>query len=211
MVSQSSLFQPAPARARSVRHRLLTSIGILLAGLGLTYAPFPLTTRTVVVVSGTELQEVLPTLKQKFERQNSGIQLELKFQGSRELINRYLDDRNDFQPTVLIPANQELLDELGDRWRTQNGSEPFYDPPRPISKTRMVGIAWPERGKVLFPTGEFSWQRLEQALKVGNWSAIGGPTAWGSFDLLMGDPARSNGGQLTMSLWAQATLGGYSA
>jgi len=187
---------------------VLTSTGIILAALGLTYAPLPGLEQTVVVVSGTELQEPLQALETKFEQENPTIDLELEFQGSQDIVNRYVDDRNDFKPTVLIPANGELLKELGDRWRTQNTSEPFYDPPRPIAKTILVGVVWPERGKQLFPQGRFQWQRLEQAMQVGNWSAIGGPGNWGSFDFVTTDPTRSNSGQLTLSLWAQSELGG---
>jgi ABC-type molybdate transport system substrate-binding protein len=187
--------------------RLFTSLGIILAALGLAYAPLPGVNRTLIIVGGTELQEPLQALEPEFERQNPNIQLELKFQGSQEMINRYLDNRNDFKPAVLIPANGELIDELGDRWRTQNQSDPFYDQPRPVAKTSLVAIAWAERGKVLFPDGKFSWQRLEKAMQAGNWAAIGGPANWGSFDFVLTDPTRSNSGQLTLSLWAEADLG----
>lgn len=188
--------------------RMLTSMGILLASLGLAYAPLPGTQQTIVVVSGTELQEPLQTLQVEFEKQHPDIKLELKFQGSQDMVNRFLDNQNDFKPTVLIPANGEILTELRDRWRTQNGSDPFYQDPRPIAKTLLVGIAWPERGKVLFPDGQFRWNRLEQAMQAGNWGAIGGSPNWGSFDFLTTNPTRSNSGQLTLSLWAQSKLGG---
>ncbi len=187
---------------------VLISTGIILAALGLTYAPLPGLEQTVVVVSGTELQEPLQALEAKFEQENPDIDLELEFQGSQDMVNRYLDDQNDFNPTVLIPANGEILEELGDRWQTQNNSEPFYDSPRPIAKTMLVGVAWPERGKILFPDGRFQWQRVEQAMQGGSWSAIRGPGNWGSFDFVTTDPTRSNSGQLTLSLWAQSELGG---
>lgn len=163
------------------------------------------------MVSGTELQEPLQALETKFEQENSPIDLKLEFQGSQGIVNRYVDDQNDFKPTVLIPANGELLKELRDRWRTQNHSEPFYGSPRPIAKTILVGVAWSERGKQLFPQGRFQWQRLEQAMQAGNWSAIRGPGTWGSFDFVATDPTRSNSGQLTLSLWAQSELGGLDS
>lgn len=191
------------------RRSVLVSIGIILVALGLTYAPIPGLQQTVVVVSGTELQEPLQALETKFEQEHPSIQLNLEFQGSQDIINRYLDDQNDFNPAVLIPANAEIVKELGDRWRTQNNnSEPFYDPPRAVAKTILVGIAWPERGKQLFPDGRFRWQRVEQAMQANNWAAIGGADNWGSFDFVMTDPTRSNSGQLTLSLWAQSKLGG---
>lgn len=190
------------------RRSVLASSGIILAALGLAYAPLPGLQQTVVVVSGTELQEPLQALEAKFEQDYPNIQLDLKFQGSQDIVNKYIDDQNDFNPTVLIPANGELLQELGDRWQTQNNSDPFYDAPRAVAKTILVGIAWPERGKQLFPDGRFRWQRVEQAMQAANWAAIGGSSNWGSFDFVTTDPTRSNSGQLTLSLWAQSRLGG---
>lgn len=194
----------APAKNRNI----LISVGMILGVLGLTYAPIPGTNKTVVVVSGTELAEPLQALAAKFEQQNPQIQLELKFQGSQDIVNNFVDHKNDFTPAVLIPANGEILTELRDRLRANEDSEPFYGSPRPIAKTILVGIVWSERGKVLFPDGRFRWLRLEQAMLAGDWAAIGGNSSWGSFDFLTTDPTRSNSGQLTLSLWAQSKLGG---
>lgn len=191
---------------RFKRRSLLISLGIIALALTLTFAPVPGLQQTVTIVSGTELQEILPQLVRKFEQTHPSIKLELKFQGSQDVIDRYLDDQNDFTPTILIPANGELLTELNDRWRAQNGSAAFYDAPRPIAKTLMVGIAWSDRGKVLFPDGQFNWSRLEQALQKKTWNAIGGTPDWGSLDLVLTDPTRSNSGQLALGLWAQSKL-----
>ncbi|MEB3358254.1 MAG: substrate-binding domain-containing protein [Synechococcales bacterium] len=188
--------------------RLITSLGIVVAAAGLAYAPTPGLERTVTVVSGTELQEPLQALEAQFEQAHPDIKLDLKFQGSRDIVNNYLDDNNDFDPTVIIPANGELLEELGDRWQAQEGSDPFYDAPQPIAKTMLVGIAWSERGAVLFPNSRFDWQRVEAALTAGTWGDFGGASNWGSFDLVITDPARSNSGQLALSLWSQDELGG---
>jgi ABC-type molybdate transport system substrate-binding protein len=187
------------------RNSLLTSLGIILASLGFTYAPIPGFKQTILIVSGTELQEIMPELAAKFEQENSHIDLELKFQGSQEMANKFLDEKNDFKPTMLIPANGEILKEFSSRWRVQNNnSEPFYDLPKPVAKTILVGIAWPERGKVIFPNGHFEWSRIEQAMLAGSWDKIGGQKSWGSFDFVMTDPTRSNSGQLTLSLWAES-------
>lgn len=195
-------------KSKNRRNRLLISIGIIMAALGITYVPLPGLQRTIVVVSGTELQEPLLLLEQQFERAYPAIQVDLKFQGSQDIINNYIDDSNDFTPTVLIPANGELLTELSDRWRAQYEGEPFAADPQPVAKTMLVAIAWPERGKTLFPNGRFRWERLEAALQAGNWSGIGGSSNWGSFDFVLTDPTRSNSGQLTLSLWARSQVGG---
>jgi ABC-type molybdate transport system substrate-binding protein len=195
--------QPPKIKRRS----LLISLGIIAAALALAFAPLPGLQHDVVVISGTELQEILPTLEAKFEQANPSINLDLRFQGSQDLVNNYIDDKNDVTPSVLIPANGELLSELSDRWRAQNNDSAFYEPPRPIAKTILVGLAWADRGQVLFPDGQFQWPRLEAGLKAANWGAIGGAADWGSFDLVTTDPTRSNSGQLTLALWAQSKLG----
>lgn len=193
---------------RRNRRSLLMSLSIIAIALGATYAPVLGSQQRVVVVSGTELQEPLEQLEDQFEQAYPSIQLDLEFRGSQDIINDYIDDQTEIDPAILIPANGELLDELSDRWQVQYDSNPFYESPRPIVKTMLVGIAWPERGDVLFPTGEFDWSRLQTALEAGSWNAIGGSADWGSFDFAITDPTRSNSGQLTLSLWAQATLGG---
>ncbi|HEY9662570.1 MAG TPA: substrate-binding domain-containing protein [Allocoleopsis sp.] len=189
------------------RRSLLISLGILACALVLTFAPLPGFQQTVTVVSGTELQEVLPILKTQFEQDHPNIKLDLKFQGSQDLVNNYIDDKNDFTPTLLIPGNVELISELEQRWQSPTSSPAFYNTPQPIAKSLLVGVAWADRGKILFPGGKFDWNRLEQALQQQNWGAIGGNANWGSFDWVMTDPERSNSGQLTLALWAQAKLG----
>ncbi len=187
--------------------KIIASLGIAIASVGLAYAPLPGLTQRITVVSGSELQEPLAVLEERFEAANPNIDLAIVIQGSQDIVNNYLDDANDFTPTVLIPANGELLDELADRWRTQVGSEPFYEDPQPIAKTMLVAVVWPERGQTLFPNDTFDWNRLETAVNQGNWSALGGDATWGSFDLMTTDPTRSNSGQLTLALWSQAKLG----
>ncbi|ESA34406.1 abc transporter substrate-binding protein [Leptolyngbya sp. Heron Island J] len=182
----------------------VTSLAIIVASAGLAYAPLPGVNQSITIVSGSELQEPLKLLETRFEQQNPSIQINLEFQGSQDIVNKYIDDKNDFEPTVLIPANGQLLDELSQRWQAQYGDEPFYETPQPIAKTMLVAVSWPERAKALFPDGEFQWQRLEDAMAGSNWDKIGGNAAWGSFDFVTTDPTRSNSGQLTMSLWSQS-------
>ena len=203
--------QTPPARRnspQSQRRRAIISAAIALIAFGLAYVPLPGVQQNLTIVSGTELQEPLQVLEQQFKTSHPNINLELKFQGSQDIINQYIDQKQDFTPTVLIPANGEILEELRDRLAVQDPSNPFYDPPQPIAKTFLVGIAWSERGQVIFPRGRFQWQSVKQAMEQGNWTAIGGQSTWGSFDFVMTDPTRSNSGQLTLSLWSQSNLGG---
>ena len=185
----------------SNNNKTLISLGIAAASLALAFAPIPGVKQTITIISGTELQEPLQELEQKFEADNSGIDLELKFQGSQDIVNNYVDQKNDFQPHILMPANGEILAELDSRWQAQNNSATFYSPPKAIAKTVLVGIAWQERGKALFPDGKFSWSRVEQAMQQKNWSKIANKSDWGSFDFVITNPTRSNSGQLALSLW----------
>jgi len=192
------------------RRSLLISLGIIACALAVSFAPLPGLSRSIVIVSGSELEEPLRVLQPRFEQQYPDIKLDLRFQGSQDIVNNYVNDDNDFAPTVLIPANGELLDEVRDRWAAQNNGDPFYEEPRPIARTMLVGIAWAERGDVLFPSGQFDWGRLRAALDAGTWEAIGGASEWGSFDFVMTDPERSNSGQVSLALMAQAEVGNLS-
>lgn len=182
------------------------SLGLIALTLGLTYAPLPGQTKTITVVSGSELKEPLQEIEAKFEQDNSNINLDLKFQGSQDIVNNIIDKKNDFTPSVLIPANDELISQLENRLKAQGENQPFYNQPQPIAKTLLVAIAWSERGQILFPQNKFEWSNLEQAMTKKNWQAIGGKKEWGSFDFVMTDPTRSNSGQLTLSLWAENKL-----
>ncbi len=180
---------------KSKNNKLLISLGIILASLGLTYAPRPGVKQTITIVSGTELKEPLQELETRFERNYSHINLELKFQGSQDLVNNYIEGKNDFTPAILIPANGEILAGFSSRWKSAHNRQPFYYPPQALAKTLLVAIAWPERGKILFPDNKFSWSNIEQAMQQRNWSKIGGQANWGSFDFVTTNPTRSNSGQ----------------
>lgn len=185
----------------------LISLGIVFASLGITYLlPIFGLKNTVTIVSGTELKEVLEEIEKKFEEENPHINLQLKFEGSQDIVTNFIDNKNDFQPTILIPANSELITELETKLKAQGETDIFYDTPTAIAKTMLVAIAWEERGKVLFPDNKFSWQKLEMALQTQKWDKLGGKKEWGSFDFITTDPTRSNSGQLTLSLWTKNKL-----
>jgi ABC-type molybdate transport system substrate-binding protein len=187
--------------------KIVTSLTIAAISFILAYAPLPTVKKTVIVVSGTELSEPLQKLEEKFEQENSDINLEFKFQGSQDIVNNFVDEKNDFQPTVLIPASAEFLDDLEQRFASQNQGEAFLENPKAIAKTLLVAIAWEERGKILFPDNKFSWAKLEKAIELGKWQKIGGKSDWGSFDLVITDPTRSNSSQIALDLWIKAKLG----
>lgn len=189
---------------KSNNNKTIISLGIISTSLALAFAPIPGAKQTITIVSGTELREPLKELATKFEQDNSGIDLELKFQGSQDMVNNYIDQKNDFTPQILIPANGETLTALANRWQAQNNSKAFVQPPTAIAKTLLVGIAWQERGETLFPDGKFNWSKITQAMEQKSWSNIGGKADWGSFDFVMTNPTRSNSGQLTLDLWLRS-------
>jgi ABC-type molybdate transport system substrate-binding protein len=185
---------------------ILISLGIIATSLGLTYYPLLITTKTITIVIGSELQEPFQEIEKKFEQANAHINLAIKIQGSQDIITNFLEQKNDFQVTILIPANEQLITELETKLKTQGQEDIFYNQPETIAKTLLVAIAWQERGKTLFPNGQFSWSKLENALEKRNWQELGGQKEWGSFDFLATDPLRSNSGQLTLSLWTKDEL-----
>ena len=189
---------------KSYRNNTFISLGIIGASLALAFTPIPGVKQTITIISGTELKEPLQELERRFEAENSSIDLDLKFQGSQDMVNNYIDRENNFQPHILIPANGELLQELDSRWQAQNQSEAFYRSPEAIAKTVLVAIAWQERGMALFPDGKFNWSKIERAMQQKSWSNIANRSDWGSFDFVTTNPTRSNSGQLTLGLWLES-------
>ena len=184
----------------------ILSLGIIAASLGLTYYPLIYQTKTITIVTGSELKEPLQLIEKKFEEANPLINLEIKIQGSQDIITNFIAEKNDFKTTILMPANDQLISELKSTLNTQGEKDIFYDKPEAIAKTILVGIAWEERGKILFPNNKFSWDKIENALEKRNWQDLGGQKRWGSFDFLITDPLRSNSGQLALSLWTKDEL-----
>ncbi|NES05134.1 MAG: ABC transporter substrate-binding protein [Okeania sp. SIO2F4] len=115
-----------------LKNRRIFSGIITCTALALAYAPIPGLNQKIIVVSGTELAEPLQQLSTQFEQKYPNRNLELKFQGSQDIVNNYIDKKNDFNPTVLIPANGKLLEELNQRWQTQNNTQTFYQQPTAI-------------------------------------------------------------------------------
>jgi hypothetical protein len=181
------------------RRRLLS---LAIGGLALTMAaaPLPGLRRPLLVSIGSELEESLRRLEPVFERREGAIDLRWQVQGSQDMVSNNLEPRPD-RPRVLIPANQQLLDQFEVRATAMGQPAPFSGRPTPIARSLLVAVAWPERAARLFPDGRFSWNRLREAVAAGEWAAVGAPAAWGSFDLRATDPLRSNSGQLLLALW----------
>jgi ABC-type molybdate transport system substrate-binding protein len=169
---------------KKTTRQTITSIGIILAAVGLTYG-LPKPTVEIAIAAGTEMEEPLKVLTAEFQKERPDIRIQLKFQGSQELVNDYLQKKGS-PPQILIPASAELLDKVeGER--------------QAIAKTLLVGVVWQESASALFPDGEWNWSRLEAALKAPNWQNKG------KFVLAFTDPKRSNSGRMTIDLWSRST------
>jgi ABC-type Fe3+ transport system substrate-binding protein len=188
-------------RPALTRRRLL-SLGIASTALVLAAAPLPGLRRPLLVSIGSELEESLRRLEPAFERQEAAIDLRWQVEGSQDMVNHNLE-AGQARPRVLIPADEDLLRQFAARASALGQPPPFTAGPTPIARTRLVAVAWPERAQRLFADGRFSWTRLRRAVELGHWQGLGGPAAWGSFDLRATDPLRSNSGQLLLALWSQ--------
>jgi ABC-type molybdate transport system substrate-binding protein len=168
---------------KTTRHTI-TSIGIILGAVGLTYG-LPKPTVEIAIAAGTEMEEPLKILAAEFQKERPDIRIQLKFQGSQELVDNYLQKKGS-PPQVLIPASAELLNKVeGER--------------QAIAKTLLVGVVWQESASILFPDGKWDWAKVEAALKAPNWQNRG------KFVLAFTDPKRSNSGRMTVDLWSRST------
>ncbi len=193
----------------AITRRRALSLGIAAVAVTLAAAPVPGLRRPLLVAVGSELEEPLQRLEPLFERRHPGIDLRWEVQGAQDMVNRNLDAGPE-RARVLIPSNRDQLRAFQAATAAQGDSAPFASEPRPIARTLLVAVAWPERAARLFPQGRFSWERLRQAAAAGQWAALGGPAGWGSFDLRTTDPLRSNSGQLTLALWSRDQPGAAS-
>lgn len=205
----SPIFSDWPPAVSVITRRRALSLGIAAAALVLASAPLPGLRRPLQVAVGSELEQPLQQLEPLFERRHPGIDLRWQVQGAQDMVNQNLEGRPD-RARVLIPSNREQLRAFQAALAAQGEPAPFSREPQPIARTLLVAVVWPDRAARLFSGGGFSWARLKQAAAAGQWSALGGPETWGSFDLRTTDPLRSNSGQLTLALWSRDMPGAAS-
>ncbi len=186
----------------AITRRRFLSLAIAAGSLALASPLLPGPRQALLVAVGSELDVAMGRLEPLFERRHPGIDLRWQVQGAQDMVNRNLDDGPE-RARVLIPANQDQLAAFAAASAAQGDPRPFLEPPRPIARTLLVAVVWPERAERLFPGGRFSWEALRRAVAAGQWSALGAPAAWGSFDLRTTDPLRSNSGQMVLALWSR--------
>jgi hypothetical protein len=184
-----------------ITRRRLLSLSLVAGAMVLAGPGVPIWRRPVLVAIGSELEPAMQRFETGFEQRHPGLDLRWQVLGGQEMVNRQLDAGTE-RARVLIPSNAAQLSAFRLSRQAMGDRRPFAVEPRPIAHTLLVAVAWPDRAQLLFRDGRFSWPRLRQAAAAGQWSAIGGPATWGSFDLRITDPLRSTSGQLTLALWS---------
>ena len=185
----------------AITRRRFLSLAIAAGSLALASTLLPGPRQALLVAVGSELDVAMGRLEPLFERRHPGIDLRWQVQGAQDMVNRNLEGDPE-RARVLIPANQDQLEAFAAASAAQGDPRPFLEPPRPIARTLLVAVVWPERAERLFPDGRFAWAALRRAAAAGQWSALGAPAAWGRFDLRTTDPLRSNSGQMVLALWS---------
>ena len=192
----------AAASGPRLGRRRLLSAGLAAMAVLLAVTPLPGLRRPLLVSAGSELEDSLRRLEPEFEHQERGIDLRWQVEGSQDMVNNNLEPSPQ-RARVLIPANEQLLQDLTRQARALGQPEPFLAPPTTVARTVLVAVAWPERADRLFADGRFAWWRLRQAVRAGRWPSLGAPEDWGSFKLRLSDPLRSNSAQLVLDLWSR--------
>ncbi|MEB3265539.1 MAG: substrate-binding domain-containing protein [Cyanobacteriota bacterium] len=185
----------------AITRRRMLSLSLVTGALVLAGPGLPGLRQPLLVAVGSEMEPAMQRLEAVFERRHPGVDLRWQVQGAQDMVNRQLDAGAE-RARVLIPSNASQLEAFRAARQAQGDHTPFEVGPQPIARTLLVAVAWPDRARQLFADGRFSWPRLRQAAAAGQWSALGGPAAWGNFDLRSTDPLRSTSGQLTLALWS---------
>jgi ABC-type molybdate transport system substrate-binding protein len=186
----------------AITRRRFLSLAIAAGSLALASPLLRGPRQALLVAVGSELEVAMGRIEPLFEHRHPAIDLRWQVQGAQDMVNRQLDAGPE-RAKVLIPSNRDLLQAFAAARAAQGDNQPFQAQPRPIARTLLMAVAWPERATALFRGGRFSWSELLRATAAGQWSALGGPAQWGSIDLRITDPLRSNSGQLVLALWVR--------
>ena len=150
----------------NLSQRRVLSLAILAASVALAAVPWSPFRRSLSVAVGSELEQPMRDLETRFEQAHPDIDLVWRVQGSQDMVNQAMETRAD-RPRVLIPASGELLRGLAERLSRQQTDTGLSDP-KPIARTVLVAVSWPERATALFGTGPFRWAALKKALEQSN-------------------------------------------
>jgi ABC-type molybdate transport system substrate-binding protein len=159
----------------------------------------------ISVLYSSEKKEWMQAAMAEFSKQNPGIKVTLKEQGSLKIKEGILDDKE--KPTIVSPADSVVLNLLAYDWEVKNRSELFAksgeDAPQSLLLTPLVFAIWESRAKVLDAQGNgfISWDEIHKAVSdPKGWVGAGGKGEWGFVKLGHTDPRTSNSGLQTILL-----------
>jgi ABC-type molybdate transport system substrate-binding protein len=159
-----------------------------------------LTTQVEIsVLYSSEKKEWMQAAAAEFSKQNPGIKVTLKDQGSLKAKENILDANE--KPTIFSPADTLVLNLLIYDWDLKNHTDLFAksgdDAPQSLLLTPLVFTVWESRAKVLDAQGDgfISWDEIQKAVSNDKgWLGIGGKADWGFVKLGHTDPTTSNSG-----------------
>jgi ABC-type glycerol-3-phosphate transport system substrate-binding protein len=160
----------------------------------------------ITFLYSTEKEDWIKAAVEQFEKANPDVKVTIEGKGSLEAAQAILDGTD--KPTLWSPADEAVLNMLGDDWNKHTGS-PLYgkgeDAPQPLVLTPLVFVIWQQQADVLEKAsgGKITWDAIHKAVaSPKGWPAIGGAADWGFVRLGHTDPTKSNSGIQALILMA---------
>jgi len=134
------------------------------------------------------------------------IQIDLDLRGSVDAQQKILNGT--IQPIIWSPASFLELNQLSSAWEQAHGNKDIIIlsgnlQPKELVLSPLVFAVWQDRSQLLLRQyGSIDWPSIHDALKLNNWSDIGGQSQWGPVKFGHTRPDSSNSGLLTITLMA---------
>jgi serine/threonine protein kinase len=171
----------------------------------------PASTINVLFTCSTEKVDWMTAAVNAFHASNATlggktIQIELDLRGSLDAQQKILNGT--IQPIIWSPASFLELNQLSSAWEQTHGNKDIIVlsgnlQPKELVFSPLVFAVWQDRSQVLLRQyGSIDWPSIHAALKLNNWSDIGGQSIWGPVKFGHTRPDASNSGLLTITLLA---------
>lgn len=171
----------------------------------------PAATINVLFTCSTEKVDWMTAAVNAFHASNAtiggkAIQIELDLRGSLDGQQKILNGT--IQPIIWSPASFLELNQLVSAWEQAHGGKDIIIlsgdlQPKELVFSPLVFAAWQDRSDVLLREyASIDWPSIHAALKLNNWSDIGGQSTWGPVKFGHTRPDKSNSGLLAITLLA---------
>ncbi|HEX6108330.1 MAG TPA: serine/threonine-protein kinase, partial [Ktedonobacteraceae bacterium] len=168
-------------------------------------------TISVSFTCSTEKVDWMTAAVQAFHQSNATvggktIQIELDLRGSVDAQQKILNGT--IQPIIWSPASFLELNQLTTAWEQAHAGKDVVIlsgdlQPKPLVFSPLVFAAWKDRAEVLLRYyASIDWPSIHDALKLSNWTDIGGQSTWGPVKFGHTRPDKSNSGLLAITLLA---------